>query len=182
MHKGRNVSKGERDWHKFVGQLFSDHGRALLNYILSMGAKSEAEDIFQEAFSRACKDLDNLLVHKNPRAWLLRVARNAWIDWVRKPKPMLDPAAGVNVFSPGGAPSANLEQSARSELVQKVLDQMDDHYREVLAFRYWGELTNQDIAETLGITLKAAEVRVCRARKQFAEIYGRMEDDNDLAT
>ena len=79
----------------------------------------------------------------------------------------------VGVFtSPSGA-------AARADmlgLVQTAIEQMDPIDREVLALRHFEELTNSEVAETLGIEQKAASIRYIRALRRLKEILAQVPD------
>jgi RNA polymerase sigma-70 factor (ECF subfamily) len=61
-------------------------------------------------------------------------------------------------------------------LVQTAIEQMDPIDREVLALRHFEELTNSEVAETLGIEQKAASIRYVRALRRLKEILAQVPD------
>ena len=61
-------------------------------------------------------------------------------------------------------------------LVQAAIEQMDPIDREVLALRHFEELTNSEVAETLGIEQKAASIRYIRALRRLKEILAQVPD------
>jgi RNA polymerase sigma-70 factor (ECF subfamily) len=61
-------------------------------------------------------------------------------------------------------------------LVQSAIEQMDPIDREVLALRHFEELTNSEVAETLGIEQKAASIRYIRALRRLKEILAQVPD------
>ncbi len=67
---------------------------------------------------------------------------------------------------------------ARDELIVQVresLDAMTDLDREIVALRHFEELTNQEVAQELGITPKAASIRYMRALERLRTILERIE-------
>ena len=71
---------------------------------------------------------------------------------------------------PGG-PEQVLETKERSRLVQVVLDRLPARYGNALEWKYVDELSVAEIAARLGLSLKAAESLLTRAREAFREGY-----------
>jgi len=61
-------------------------------------------------------------------------------------------------------------------MVQSAIEQMDSIDREVLALRHFEELSNSEVAETLGIEPKAASIRYIRALRRLKEILAQGAD------
>lgn len=77
-----------------LGQLVEHTRRPLYSFIHRMVKPQEAEEIFQEVWFRAVKNLHKY-EEKNIMSWLFRIARNLVIDRTRKKK------ADVNLEDPG---------------------------------------------------------------------------------
>jgi len=71
---------------------------------------------------------------------------------------------------PGG-PELALETKERSRLVQVVLDRLPPRYGNALEWKYVDELSVAEIAIRLGLSVKAAESLLTRAREAFREGY-----------
>ena len=68
----------------------------------------------------------------------------------------------------------------RDELLsdlREALDDMDEIDREVLALRHFEELTNNEVAQVLGIQKSAASNRYIRALKRLREVLSRSMGD-----
>lgn len=79
----------------------------------------------------------------------------------------------VGVFT---SPSGAAARADMLSLVQTAIEQMDPIDREVLALRHFEELTNSEVAETLGIEQKAASIRYVRALRRLKEILAQVPD------
>ena len=79
----------------------------------------------------------------------------------------------VGVFT---SPSGAAARADMHNLVQTAIEQMDSIDREVLALRHFEELTNSEVAETLGIEQKAASIRYIRALRRLKEILAQVPD------
>jgi RNA polymerase sigma-70 factor (ECF subfamily) len=61
----------------------------------------------------------------------------------------------------------------RARQLQRALEELDEIDREVLALRHFEDLSNQEVAETLGISQKAASMRYVRALERLKEMMGK---------
>ncbi len=153
--------------------LYQRHSREVwaLAYARWMNADT-AMDITQEAFLRLWKQWETGETILNPRAWLLRVARNLAEDYAKSafrrngthpPQTM----NGVQAHEP--LPLDRLEQEETFAQLREVLEQMPKADREILTFRYALDYETEEIAELLGIASTAVHMRLSRARQRLAE-------------
>jgi RNA polymerase sigma-70 factor (ECF subfamily) len=124
---------------------------------------AEAEDVTQDVFLRLYQTIDKVVWQGSIGAWLIRVARNASIDRLRKKGrdnldvEKVDPMAVCVMPNP-----------AREELHKIVLEQLaflDPDERELLVLRYFLRKRVRDIAALLKISPGSAEKRLERARE-----------------
>jgi RNA polymerase sigma-70 factor (ECF subfamily) len=132
-----------------------------------------ALDITQETFLKLWKQLETGEELKNPRAWLLRVARNLADDWAksafRRHGTQSDEYLNT-VARPGNAP---LEEMVREEgfaRIRAILDELPTGDREILTLRYALDYDSPKIAEILGVPVTAIHMRLSRARQRMAEL------------
>jgi RNA polymerase sigma-70 factor (ECF subfamily) len=153
--------------------LYQRHSREVwaLAYARWMNADT-ALDIMQEAFLRLWKKFEEGEAILNPRAWLLRVARNLAEDHAKSafrrngthpPQTM----NGVQAHDP--QPLDNMEREETFSQLRDVLQQLPRADREILTLRYAHDYDTNRIAETLGINATAVHMRLSRARQRLAE-------------
>jgi len=153
--------------------LYERHSREVwaLVYARWMNADT-ALDITQETFLRLWKQMEGGEAILNPRAWLLRVARNLAEDHAKSafrkngthpPQTM----NGVEAHQP--APLEYLEREETFAQLRAVLEQMPKADREVLTLRYALDYETGEIAELLSINATAVHMRLSRARQRLAE-------------
>jgi RNA polymerase sigma-70 factor (ECF subfamily) len=131
-----------------------------------------AMDITQEAFLRLWKKWEEGEDIVNPRAWLLRVARNLAEDHAKSAfrRNGTHPPATMNgVQSRDVAPLDNLEKEETFAQLRKTLHDMPQADREILTLRYGLEYNTDTIAEMLGINATAVHMRLSRARQRLAD-------------
>jgi RNA polymerase sigma-70 factor, ECF subfamily len=153
--------------------LYERHSREVwaLAYARWMNADT-AMDITQEAFLRLWKKWEDGETILNPRAWLLRVARNLAEDHAKSafrrngthpPQTM----NGVAAHEP--LPLENMEREETFGQLREVLCQLAQPDREILTLRYALEYNTGEIADLLHINTTAVHMRLSRARQRLAE-------------
>src|SRR6516162_7572765 len=153
--------------------LYQRHSREVwaLAYARWMNADT-AMDITQEAFMRLWKQCENGETILNPRAWLLRVARNLAEDYAKSafrrngthpPQTM----NGVQAHDP--LPLESLEREETFAQLRDVMEQMPKADREILTLRYALDYETEEIADLLSINATAVHMRLSRARQRLAE-------------
>ena len=153
--------------------LYSQHQREVwaLAYARWMDADS-ALDICQETFLRLWKQLEDREEIQNPRAWLLRVARNLAEDYAKsafRRNGTQAPEVFGGLPSTGDQPSDRMERDETFAQVRGLLDDLPAGDREILTLRYALEYDAPKIAEMLGLAVTAVHMRLSRARQRLAE-------------
>lgn len=131
-----------------------------------------AMDITQEAFLRLWKQWETGEAILNPRAWLLRVARNLAEDMAKSsfrrngthPPQLMN---GVKSHDP--LPQDALEREETFAQLREVMEQLPEADREILTLRYALDYNATDIADLLAINATAVHMRLSRARQRLAE-------------
>jgi len=153
--------------------LYQRHGREVwaLAYARWMNADT-AMDITQEAFLRLWKQYETGEEILNPRAWLLRVARNLAEDYAKSAfrRNGTHPPTTMNgVQAHDLQPLEHLEREETFAQLRSVLEELDEGDREILTFRYALDYETEEIAELLSIKATAVHMRLSRARQRLAE-------------
>jgi RNA polymerase sigma-70 factor (ECF subfamily) len=153
--------------------LYQRHSREVwaLAYARWMNADT-ALDITQEAFLRLWKQWGDGEEILNPRAWLLRVARNLAEDHAKSAfrRNGTHPPQTMNgVRAKGPLPIENLEREETFTQLRGELEQLSPADREILTLRYALDYNAGQIAEMLGVNATAVHMRLSRARQRLAE-------------
>lgn len=143
--------------------------------------REEAEDVTQEVFIRLWRN-PHLLDAEGVETWLLRVARNACIDRLRRrrlTRGIFSAGPLSHVFEPEGNRTADPEvrfmASEYSRSVQAALARLSEPLRSVVILREIQGLSYRRIAEVLEIELSLVRARLHRGRRalrdQLREVY-----------
>ncbi|MCX6928018.1 MAG: sigma-70 family RNA polymerase sigma factor [Verrucomicrobia bacterium] len=157
----------------------------------------EPDDVLQEAFLAASQRLKHYAgcPATSPFIWLRMIVNQTLIDLHRQHlgaqrrdaarEVSLDgvpyaqaTSASVAIQLVGAftSPSGAAARADMLGLVQTAIEHMDPIDREVLALRHFEELTNSEVAETLGIEEKAASIRYIRALRRLKEVLTQVPD------
>ncbi len=154
--------------------LYAQHSREVwaIAYARWMDADL-ALDITQEAFLRLWKHWESASeVIQNPRAWLLRVARNLAEDQAKSAFRRNGTQAPQWMHSVQTSERPPLEQLLQAETfarLRTILEQMPPGDRDILTLRYALDYDASQIADLLGIQVTAVHMRLSRARQRLAE-------------
>ncbi len=142
-----------------------------------LGDGAEAEDVAQEAFLRAYRNLSSYDPERSFKTWLLSIASNYCIDRLRRRRlawlsidDPLPPHPALSSDAPD--PEETAIQGERASLVQRLLEQLPQDYRLVVVLRYWYDYSYTEIAEMTDSTESAVKSRLFRARRALAEMLG----------
>jgi RNA polymerase sigma-70 factor (ECF subfamily) len=137
-----------------------------------LGTPQAAEDAAQETFWRAFKNLDRYDQKRPFPTWLLSIAAHYCIDQQRRKRlPSIDLDEIIEYSAEDSAPNPESVaiHSEFSEDVQRQMIHLSEGDRVVLVLRYWHELSEDEICETLNISKSAVKSRLHRARQHMAE-------------
>ncbi|VXC61562.1 RNA polymerase sigma factor [Sphingomonas sp. AX6] len=139
-----------------------------------VGNPDDALDLVQEAFVSAHGALRRYDPDRPMRTWLARIAVNKARDWQRKERvrAVLRSILPLGDVADVAAEQVSVEQavSDRADLaeVRDRIAKMPAKLREVLVLRTIEGLPQAQVAELLGISEKAVETRLYRARRHLS--------------
>ncbi len=142
------------------------------------GQYQEAEDIAQEVFVTVYQKLYQFDSSKKFAPWIHRIAINTCISSLRKNNKVIllnfdetftNQSESEPVYKYGD-PESTLERNELRADIRAALLELPESYQSVLILRYQLDLTNHEIAETLGVSKENVEVKVHRARKALRKI------------
>jgi RNA polymerase sigma-70 factor, ECF subfamily len=156
--------------------LIRPHERSV--YIMALSLlhdEADAEDAAQEAFLKAFRNLANFRGEAKFSTWLVSITLNEARSRLRsrknvKMESLDDPPEGQGQISPAllrdwrEIPSEALERKEVRHLLQQAITDLPLIYRQVFLLRDVEELSVNESAEALGITVASVKVRLHRAR------------------
>lgn len=158
---------------------YQDELLGTLYYLL--GNFEDARDTYQEAFLKCWRHRDEVPQIENLRAWIFRVAANAARDvrgtaWRRRRRTIeegegdliADGYKSGNQY-PGQGPEAAAIRREQLALVRRALGQLRPEEQEVFLLRQNGEMTYQQIAESINIPVGTVKTRMRLALAKLSD-------------
>lgn len=173
------------------GTLYEKFRRPIHSYIYRIvGSQEDADDITQEVFTRAYLAWNDLYDRGNLSPWLYRIATNLCVDLLRRRKRISwwplswgskskntreqqqDDEAGYLPSDSGGIPEVG-----EREHIRRALAAMPEEYAIALVLSAAQGVPYQEVAVIMGISPNAAATRISRAKRIFAELYQRLNEE-----
>jgi RNA polymerase sigma-70 factor (ECF subfamily) len=144
------------------------------------GNREDAEDVLQETFLKAYEHLDQFQGNSKFYTWIVRIAVNQALMKLRRKKTSktvsLDETIDTGedtVVREIAAWDENPEQRFSREEIGEILDSaiegLEPPYRSVFVLRDIEELSTEETADALGLSIPAVKSRLLRARLQLRE-------------
>lgn len=167
-------------------ELMNRHQAKVYSYIYSMINNGEiANDIFQETFTKVITKMDDTYNEQGKWiAWVMRIAHNATIDYIRKQKRFVDVSNQYDDESKTDyydrlpdedqvGQQEELELSESKESLMKHISSLPEEQRTVVMLRHYYEMPFKEIADLTDVSINTALGRMRYAlinlRKMFDE-------------
>jgi RNA polymerase sigma-70 factor (ECF subfamily) len=135
-----------------------------------LGHREDAEDVSQEVFSRAFRNLHQWDMVRPLRPWLLTIAANRCRTWLsrfgRRP-------ISAEFVEEARDRTASTEGTDLAEELQRALERLREDYRLCFVLYYQNELGLAEISEIVGSPEGTIKTWLYRARKELAEYLQR---------
>jgi RNA polymerase sigma-70 factor (ECF subfamily) len=159
-------------------QLIERHQSLVAGTVARMlGSNSDVEDIAQQVFIRVWKSAGRYVARAKFTTWLLKITRNLVFNEMRRAKRhphlpvQIEPEANEIPLKDETAatPDANLLQAELQSEIEKAIMLLPDTQRMALVLRRYDELSYEDIAEILDLSVPAVKSLLFRARTELRE-------------
>jgi len=149
-----------------LADAFASHEVRVYTYFRRMvGGREVARDLTQETFVRALRGASRYAGEAPVDAWLLGIARNVFLEWLRKAT-RERPVERVEATE-DPLPGSEVERLD----VERALARLDPEHREILVLRFSLDLPGEEVARLLDISHDAVRQRVVRAKDAFREVW-----------
>ncbi len=164
--EGANVQEFQRFYEENLGLIY--------RFVYSkVGNREEAEDLTSQIFMKAVRGVDTERGAQSMQKWLFQVARTTIADYWRVHY-RISTSSLDQLLEIGWEGPADEEPVARSstptERVQRILQALPEHYREVLTCRFLLNLSIRDTANRMCLTEANVKVLQFRALRRAADL------------
>ena len=177
LDESQLVERARRGDHEAYSELVHAYQAiAFRTAYLIAGGATEAEEAAQDGFVKAWRALGRFRPGAPFKPWLLRIVVNEAHNRRRSAgrRAHLALRAAAAEPSGGAAPSPEasvLDSERRTELLAAV-NELPEDQRVVVGLRYFAGLSEDEVAETLGIAPGTVKSRTSRALERLREAYG----------
>lgn len=148
-------------------ELVTRHQDAVYRFLMRLTRMPDtALDLTQDTFLRAYQGMQSWQPDAQWKTWLFRIARNLTIDLLRREQHIrfVELTDEHDTSSPEAGPEARMETRQRYHMLEKALAALVPEHREVLLLREVEEMSYEEIAAVLDISLGTVKSRIARAR------------------
>ena len=143
---------------------------------LTRGDMALADDLAQETFILAWRNLRHFRFEARFSTWIYRIAFNAWQSEARKKREVLldaddDERPALEVAAPEG-----VDIASRMDL-ERAMTSLSDGERAAIAACYYADLSHEEAAEMLGIPLGTVKTHILRAKAKLRARLASPEDE-----
>lgn len=144
----------------------------------TIGDEAEALDLTQETFVAAFQAIGRYDGVRPFRVWVARIALNKCRDWARRRKVRAFFASALplesanHVASDTPAPDQSAIEADELVRVRTAVAALPAKLREAIVLCGVEEMSQQEAAEALGVTVKTVETRLYRARQRLRAVLG----------
>jgi len=161
-------------------ELFEWHYAAAGRFVFQLAAdltREDVEEICQETFLSVIRSFDSFNAKCRIQTWVFRIAANKARDYRERQRAAKrgggqtpislqaeDPENGLTIDPPGNAPAPDVTvmNSERMLLLREALDQLGEPCREIIELRYFGDLSYEEISNTLQLNVKTVSSRLSK--------------------
>lgn len=166
--------------------LTEKYQKPLYFHILKMVKNNEqVEDLVQESFIKAFKNLESYNTDYAFSTWLYRITTNHTIDYLRKRR-----IQATSLNSPLKTKDGEMEieiegrertdreiiRKERRQIINSAIDNLPEKYQVVIRMRHLEELSYQEISDKLDLPLGTVKAHIFRAREM---LYKALIDKKD---
>jgi RNA polymerase sigma-70 factor (ECF subfamily) len=165
------IIRAKRGDKNAFGRLVKRHQKRVLRMVVGMtGDIDSAMDIVQESFIRAYGALDRFEEGKPFYPWLSTIATNLTINFIKKGRREIGlDAVGQEKIKSGADPLRGIQLKENDRRLMQAVQELPDQYREVFILRNIEDMSYEDIAARLEISIGTVDSRLYRARRQLLE-------------
>ena len=142
-----------------------------------LGSNSDVEDIAQQVFIRVWKSAGRYVARAKFTTWLLKITRNLVFNELRRSKrhalvPLQTEPGAEEMPLPdqvARAPDASLLETELQQAIERAIVQLPESQRMALILRRYEEMSYEQIAEILDLSVPAVKSVLFRARAELRE-------------
>lgn len=162
------IGRLRRGDERAIELFYREHGPLVRSYVGRFVSRDEIEDVVQKVFFEVWRARERLDPERSLVAFALNIARKRSIDHLRQRRTTVVDVNEVRELV-GSNGDELIERLTRASEVRRGLDTLVHEQREAIELAFFEDLTQQQIAERLGIPIGTVKARMARGLKKMAE-------------
>jgi len=171
-------------------ELMNRHQAKIYSFIYSMvGSREVTNDIFQETFTKVITKMDDTYNEQGKWiAWVMRIAHNATIDYLRKQKRFVDVSSNYDDDSKTDfydrlpdedlvSAQEQIEKDEAKNSLMKHIGELPEEQREVVMLRHYYEMPFKEIAELTDVSINTALGRMRYALINLRKLFEKEKEE-----
>lgn len=167
-------------------EIVAEHQDKIYNLCRHMlGNAADAEDAAQNVFLKAYQALPKFKPEASLYTWLYRIATNTCIDYRKKPvfeSLFGNSGEGERLVHDRVSDAPSPEQIYQSKQIgralQESLGKLSPKFRAIILLKEIEELSYEEIADTLDISIGTVKSRIARAREELQKLMKKFREQN----
>jgi RNA polymerase sigma-70 factor (ECF subfamily) len=164
------ILSGDRDAFRIIVE--QTQGPVYRTCLRILGSVADAEDVAQESFVTVFRSLGTYRGDGPLVAWVVRIATRTAFRRRSQRRPTVDLAVAQNTATGGPDPLSSTIADERRAAVRSAVAALDEPYREVVALRYFGELSLEEVASATDRNVNTIKTQLRRGLQRLAADLG----------
>lgn len=155
-----------------IEDVYVEYSKLIYKYLFCLIHNSEiAEELTQETFLCAIKNIDRFKGNCKISTWLCQIAKHLWYKELKRlKKANIIPIGEISIdISNGDDVEAKIIKESEKEILYKKIESLSDEVKEVIYLRIIGEFSFKQIGEILGKNENWARVTFYRGKEKMKE-------------
>ncbi len=167
-HYLKQSQSGDQD---AFGQIYDSFSQKLYRFIyFRVGHREVAEDVLSDTFVKAWQKINQINSPEALSGWLYQIAKNNIIDYYRLKKELVPLTEVEEILEDEVNPVETANLSLQQKKILEVLDELTTEQQEVIKYRFFEDLSNEEIAYVMGKSEGAIRVIQHRAIAELKKL------------
>ena len=154
-----------------IEELYQEHAKTVYRYLYSITHNSDlAEELTQETFYIAVKDIGKFKGECQISTWLCSIAKRLWYKEIRNKKETTLINEEINYSNMTLDLENEIIKNDEKERIYKQIQKLEPQIKDVILLRVTGDLSFKKIGEILGKNENWARVNFYRGKEKLKEI------------
>lgn len=162
------VSRLRHGDQRALEEFYRQHGPVVRAYVRRFVRRDDAEDVVQQVFFELWRSRHRIDPERSIVGFTLGIARKRSIDYLRRRKDLIIDVNDLRELA-GDDGDDLIDRLTWASAVRSGLDDLGVDQREALELAYFGDLTQKEIADRLGVPIGTVKARMARGMRRLAE-------------